>query len=215
MHRVVVPALTVLLILSLSGPGFAQPGYPPSPDDDPFIEQQLFTGVEDEPPSSEPPPLADALQIDTRTLIRPVRDVDVLVEDDPVLVYSEGWMPHSLVDMWWYSTPVFLGKARADANGVVRARFPVPLGTPRGAHHVVLNGADPEGRAQRAAQLLQVAVRGRAAPSSGASGPVEMLPATGLQITNGVALILLLLLGGAGMLRLSGRRRAQERTQVG
>jgi hypothetical protein len=51
---------------------------------------------------------------------------------------ASGLEPHQTADIWMYSSPVFLGRATANAEGNLRTSFLVPEELVKGDHHVVL-----------------------------------------------------------------------------
>lgn len=59
---------------------------------------------------------------------------------DPVSVNGSGYTPGETVDETLHSTPVSLGSVMANGSGDVSATVTIPIGTPAGAHELLLTG---------------------------------------------------------------------------
>lgn len=94
--------------------------------------------------------------------------------DDPtpgqggrIVLTAQGFQPGSVVDFWIHSTPVYLGSAVADSEGV--ATLPVVLDKQYvGVHHVQAVGVGPDGQVRNVAQQITVS----APPALAETGPV-------------------------------------------
>jgi hypothetical protein len=66
---------------------------------------------------------------------------------DPMNITSDGWQGGSTVTFTFFSSPILLGTAQADSQGVVRAMFRVPQVEP-GMHTLRLTGVGADGNAR-------------------------------------------------------------------
>jgi len=64
-------------------------------------------------------------------------------------IEASGFEPLSLVQFYLESTPVLIGEAFADANGMVKASIVVPEDFPLGSHTLVAVGVDQGGTERR------------------------------------------------------------------
>jgi LPXTG-motif cell wall-anchored protein len=109
---------------------------------------------------------------------------------------ASGFLPHSSVDLFVYSTPVYLATAIADDAGTVVFAATLPPGIEEGLHALVAIGIGPGGAPVTAVGPLRVASPG-ALPATGADAS-PVLPAAG---------VLLLLVGAAVLSAARPRRR--------
>jgi hypothetical protein len=82
-----------------------------------------------------------------------------VVPGGPVTFTAEGFGANTTVTFTLFSTPVELGKALANANGVATLTARIPLDTPLGNHTVKATGVDPQGRPLTVSVPLVVASR--------------------------------------------------------
>jgi LPXTG-motif cell wall-anchored protein len=105
---------------------------------------------------------------------------------------GSGFQPGETVNAEMHSTPLFIGTRVADANGQVSFAWTVPVGTPVGAHRLVLIG-DISGTASATFTVVAAA-----------------LPATGSNTTTPAIVIGLLLTLAGGTISLLTVRRAHR-----
>ena len=67
-----------------------------------------------------------------------------LIQNRSVDVSGQGFQPGSLVDVWLFSTPRFLGTVRVAADGTFNGALPLPAGVPVGPHTLQANGVTPD-----------------------------------------------------------------------
>lgn len=110
----------------------------------------------------------------------------------PLTVVATGFAPHSLVDVFAYSTPRHLGSGLTDTAG--RASFPVmvPTDLAAGKHTLVATGLSSGGATATASVVVRVAVVTNAPvlASTGSSNAAPMLLLGGLMLAAGVVLVL-------------------------
>jgi hypothetical protein len=124
--------------------------------------------------------------------------VVTLVRNRDVEVTGSGFLPGSLVDVWLFSTPIFIGTVRVGPDGSFEGRLDLPSGVSVGAHTLQANGLTPDQK-QRSLNLgVQVL------------GSVE-LPVTGVSGSDTRGVAVLLLVAGAAIVGLS--RRLQRSTR--
>lgn len=100
------------------------------------IQVHETIGVNDASLKKSIPPLLSAPEL---TLPGP------LAPNVPFIVRGDGFMPHTLVEVFLYSTPVKVGEQYADPVGNVRLEITIPEGFPPGPHLVVLKGIGFDG----------------------------------------------------------------------
>ena len=115
-------------------------------------------------------------------------------------VSGTGYRPGSTVDLYVYSTPVKVGTATADANGVFSAVVTLPAGLAAGTHHLVAAGVDPSGNPRYLVQQVSVTTAASSSTPGLADTGAEPLP---LLIGAGA-----LLLAGTALTSLGRRRTA-------
>jgi hypothetical protein len=76
--------------------------------------------------------------------------------DQGVAISAPGFAANSSTNLTFQSDPVSLGSATANAGGVVETTVTIPRGAAPGAHHVVVSGIDPAGRAHESVAGLTV-----------------------------------------------------------
>ncbi len=72
----------------------------------------------------------------------------VLNSDGAVRVTGEGFVPGSIVDVWVFSTPTFVGSVQVLADGTFAATLPLPAGLALGQHTLQLDGVGADGNAR-------------------------------------------------------------------
>ena len=107
-------------------------------------------------------------------------------------------MPDTLVHVWLFSEPRYLGALLVDANGDYAGSFPLE-GVPVGVHTLQVNGFSFDGNNRTA--NLGVIVGELSAPTPSPT----TLPAAGASAMQ-LSILALLLLGVAGMIGLARRR---------
>lgn len=73
------------------------------------------------------------------------RGVVTLVTDRDVEISGFGFKGESLVDLWLFSTPIYIGTVRVDANGNFVDALRVPSNITPGEHTLQANGITPDG----------------------------------------------------------------------
>nr|WP_249419822.1 MBG domain-containing protein [Rhabdothermincola salaria] len=135
-----------------------------------------------------------------------VVDDSNLVPGGDIDIDTGGWMPGTTVTVTVCGIEV--GTAVVDADGRVRATFPLPADLPVGECEVVISGTDAAGEPY--SEVLGITVA--AAPTPPAPAPVTpagVLPYTGGIVTPLVAFGGLVLAAGAALVALFRRRLAQ------
>jgi titin len=82
-----------------------------------------------------------------------------------------GYAPGSTVTIEFFSTPVILGGATADANGTATFDATIPSGASPGEHKFVGTGVDPQGKPLT--ESLQILITGPS-PVTGTPGASEL-----------------------------------------
>lgn len=123
--------------------------------------------------------------------------------DEQIDLVARDFLPGETVVFYLHSTPVLLGSAVADANGVATLRVTLPADAAPGSHHVQATG----GTSGRVAEIPLTIVAPKAAASDGAAPAA--LAVTGSSARDMVVVQALLLVSGAGLLLL--RRRLARR----
>lgn len=97
---------------------------------------------------------------------------------EPVLVEGAGFAPDSLVQVFVYSTPTYLGTGTVRPDGSFSFSLPLPPGIAAGQHTVVASGFDSSGGVKYAKAPIRVASDGDLA-STGATtiGPIVIAAA--------------------------------------
>jgi hypothetical protein len=126
------------------------------------------------------------------------RETLVLQKDGDARVTGFGFMPATLVHVWLFSEPRYLGALLVDANGDYAGSFPLE-GVPAGVHTLQVNGFSFDGNNRTA--NLGVIVGELSAPTPSPT----TLPAAGASAMQ-LSMLALLLLGVAGMIGLARRR---------
>lgn len=80
-------------------------------------------------------------------------------------------LPNELATFYLHSEPVRLGTARADADGVIKASFPLPSGTTLGAHTLVVVGEDGDGQTVTLEASVNVSSASHALPNTALDTP--------------------------------------------
>ncbi len=124
-----------------------------------------------------------------------------------VTVNVSGFAPGTQVTFQFFSTPITVGTAVADASGSASLTFQLPAGTSPGVHTVVATGGGVSG----SVSLVVTGTNENAGPGSGGgSRPTSPTSGNGLPFTgSNVAVLALagLLLMGAGAFALARGRR--------
>ena len=87
-----------------------------------------------------------------------------------VEVVSSGFEPDSDIEIWLYSEPMLLARAKADAAGTLRTAVLIPALAPHGHHRLVITGRSPGGEVVSVAMAVRVTGQASAAP------PVAIAP---------------------------------------
>jgi len=122
--------------------------------------------------------------------------VVTLVRDREVEVSGTGFLPGSLVDVWLFSKPTFLGTVKVGANGSFEGSLKVPASMPIGGHTLQANGLTPDNEVRSLNLGVQVA-------------GLPRLPVTGSDDAGAVRYALVATLLGAATLAMARRRRAR------
>ena len=107
-----------------------------------------------------------------------------LVPNAPVEVRFTGFQPNTEVDIYFQSTPIFLGRFLADQTGTVTVTVNVPKEAADGDHHIVAFGIDASGA--KISPSIAVRVSGASLALTGANTGHKLVLA-GLLIVVGMA----------------------------
>jgi hypothetical protein len=93
-------------------------------------------------------------------------------------------LPGEPATFYLHSDPVRLGTARADAEGMIEATFPLPPGTALGDHNLVVVGRDGDGEAVTLEAAISVSSDSAANLPNTAAGTPPSPPLTfmGIQL---------------------------------
>ena len=105
---------------------------------------------------------------------------------DPVRV-SGQFAPGTLVDVWLFSTPVFVASFVVPANGIFAEEFTLPAGVAAGGHTLQVNGTDASGRAVSINTGLSVTDRTFTLPKTGGGDALGVIALW--MLTAGVLLV--------------------------
>jgi hypothetical protein len=97
-----------------------------------------------------------------------------------LVVTGNGFQPGSSAGIFVFSTPVLIGTATADANGVITKQVAIPATLAAGAHTIQIQGIDPSGATRIVTAAITVAgghlsVTGAETGSSAVAGALFVL----------------------------------------
>jgi len=156
----------------------------------------VTTGTTPQSPTGSTPPSSSKSPVSTPTApALPTTDSADLGVDDhtpaqgsAIVLTAYGFKPGTSVDFWMHSTPIYLGSAIANAQGV--AKLPVRLDPSlAGVHHVQAVGVGPGGQPRNLSQTITIA-----------TAPAPALASTGFSTWQVTLFAVLLLAAGAGLL---------------
>ncbi|MFM8649938.1 MAG: LPXTG cell wall anchor domain-containing protein [Actinomycetota bacterium] len=96
--------------------------------------------------------------------------VVTLTRDREVTVSGDGFAPGTLVDVWLFSTPTYLGSVQVGADGRFRGALTVPATIAVGGHTLQANGATTDGNLRSLNLGVQVLDRNFSLPKTGSGG---------------------------------------------
>jgi LPXTG-motif cell wall-anchored protein len=136
-------------------------------------------------PGTPAPPAGSASELTTSDGVSGSVSVPRVAPGGSVTVTARGFQAGESVQVWLYSTPTFVGRAVADAAGVVTATISVPAGLATGTHSVVLVG--------ESSGLVWVGefdvVAAGALATTGTSGVAWLAVVAGLVLASGAGLV--------------------------
>ncbi|MCS4274846.1 LPXTG-motif cell wall-anchored protein [Mycetocola sp. BIGb0189] len=162
-----------------TGPS-TNPSVPPtSPTPGPSTEPSL-------PPTS-PEPSTGPSTPDTRVTVPVSVGKSAVAVGGTVHVTASGFTADEPVEIWLHSTPVRLAVVNADAQGRIDTVVAIPVGTPAGAHTLML-----EGKTARGEIALTVTGDPSAPAATGGAGELSQTGAdvAGVLLVGGVLLLL-------------------------
>lgn len=125
---------------------------------------------------------------------------------EEVTVQLTGLLPNEEVDFYLHSDPIFLGKGVTDAKGAITFKFKVAAGTKLGKHKVIAIQKDKKYELTLLIKSRQI--QPPAAPIDSQPGGKTPLASTGVDdMQMLLTLSLLLLVGGAAIVRIRYRQR--------
>ena len=136
-------------------------------------------------PEAPRPPAASASDLTTSAGVTGSVSSSRVAPGGTVSVTARGFDPGETVQVWLYSTPTFVGRAVADADGVVTTRVTLPADLAPGTHSLVLVG-ESSGRVYLTE--LEV-VRPGVLSATGVSGVAWLAGTAGLLLAAGAALV--------------------------
>jgi hypothetical protein len=121
---------------------------------------------------------------------------------------AQIFTPGATVTFTFFSAPINLGTAVADANGVATLEFKVPTGVEAGTHRIEASGLGANGQPLTVTTTIQVAAAG-----AGASG----LPTTGSSNSGSLTQVAVgvMVFGGLMVVMANKRRTAAQRDTAG
>lgn len=117
---------------------------------------------------------------------------------------AQIFTPGATVTFTFFSAPVVLGTAVADANGVASLTWSVPANADAGTHRVEASGLGINGQPLTVSTTIQVAGAGSALPTTGSDSSVPLT-----QLAIGVMVF------GGLMVVMANKRRAAARDTAG
>ena len=92
-----------------------------------------------------------------------------------VEVSGDGFAPGTLVDVWLFSTPTYLGTALVGADGRFTESMNVPASIPVGGHTLQANGTTADGKVRSLNLGVQVVDRNFTLPKTGGNDTVALV----------------------------------------
>lgn len=159
------------------------------------------------PPPATPPANSGGSVVDSAPASAPAGG-------EAITVVLSGFAPGSLVNLYVYSSPILLGSAIADGNGVATFSVKIPAGLSAGTHTLVGSGINSAGDPTTVSQTITITAdsNGGNGGNGGkdSNGGKDGLAATGLPVeqTTNMALLGLVLLAFGGIAVAVRRRKA-------
>ena len=101
--------------------------------------------------------------------------VVTLTRGREVTVSGDGFQPGSLVDVWLFSTPTYLGTVRVNADGTFSGSLTVPSTIAVGGHTLQANGNSSDGRLRSLNLGVQLVDRSFTLPKTGSSDTLGLV----------------------------------------
>lgn len=134
---------------------------------------------------------------------------DTTVVPGQTITISAGvFSPGSTVTFTFFSQPVTLGSATADADGVATIEATIPLNATPGTHTITASGVAPDGSPLEVSTTVTVLAADDGVAAAGAGGIAGGLPRTGEEPLPLARIAAALLAVGGGLLFVTRRRRA-------
>ncbi|MEO8221032.1 MAG: LPXTG cell wall anchor domain-containing protein, partial [Specibacter sp.] len=127
-----------------------------------------------------------------------------LVPGGRLTITGKGFKPGTKASFTLHSTPVLLGTAVADANGVVTLLVSLPVDVAPGKHRIVIDGVGVDGKALQVSAALTVT--GAATSATTTPAAEDDLANTGANATVLGGLAVLLLMAGAAVFVMNRRK---------
>ena len=101
--------------------------------------------------------------------------VVTLTRNRETVVSGDGFAPGTLVDVWLFSTPTYLGSIRVGADGRFSQALGVPASIPVGPHTLQANGTTADGKTRSLNLGVQVLDRNFTLPKTGGNDTVALV----------------------------------------
>lgn len=125
-----------------------------------------------------------------------------------IIIQAGVFAPGSTVTFNFFSQPVLLGTAAADASGVATLEATIPANATPGTHTITASGIAPDGSPLELSTSITVLADGADGAGAGAGGASGGLPRTGGDAIPIARIGAALLAVGGGLLFVTRRRRA-------
>ena len=98
-----------------------------------------------------------------------------ITDDESVAVSGSDLEPGSLVDVWAFSTPTFLGSFTVGSDGTFRGAVTLPAALPAGDHTLQINGTSADGRVRSVNVGVRVVDSNFTLPKTGGNDMVAIV----------------------------------------
>lgn len=125
-----------------------------------------------------------------------------------IIIQAGVFAPGSTVTFNFFSQPVLLGTAAADASGIATLEATIPTNATPGTHTIVASGIAPDGSPLEVSTTITVVADGADGAAVGGGAAGGDLPRTGSNSVPVARIGAALLAVGGGLLFVTRRRRA-------